>query len=371
MKDFEASYSRSSTLSDRRPSDVIDNPIPQDAGKVNGWKDIPLRSRLWRRDSLVPLGIFSDFSDIFTSSVYFGEHSSSPYREQDVEGETLITQFVRRSTALKLRKAQRLLPEDHFLLVFDAYRSKTVQGSLYDTYLKELRNLNPDMSETQLSEETQKYVSLPSSNKRAPAPHNTGGVVDVAIVKLDADAAKRVHHIDAVLGSMGKPGGDMAYTFEMERAALMRQAELLDFGTSFDDMSSEAALRAMEGEGGEVERSRRMLFNVMKEAGFSGYEHEWWHYNDIATQMGARAAGLTVATMGAATPSRANMRHEKMRRDHYMGTNIINDNLDGLLSRGDLPKHVALVAITQATHGGVIDTPRIPAAIRVAPSREG
>lgn len=352
-------------------SDELYRPIPLDAGKVDGWKEVQMKSYRWRRDPLVPLGLFSDYSDIFTSSVYYGEHSSSPYRSRVIKGETLMTQFVRQSTAERLRNAQSLLPQHHYLLVFDAYRSTTVQSSLYESFVTELRKQRPEMSEDQLSAEAQKYVSAPSRDKKVPAPHNTGGSVDVGIVRLDEASSKRVTQIDAVLHRIGRPGSDMVYGLEMERASLMRGARLLDFGTSFDEMATSAHLTALEGETGEATLNRRLLNNAMTAVGFSSYEYEWWHFNDIATQMGARALGLTVATMGGTRLSRKNQNHEKMRRQHYFGVNVINDHLDQLIGRDDLPKHVALVAITQASHGGIIEMPGVPSAIRISPDSKG
>src|SRR5262245_26687227 len=55
--------------------------IPLDAGQVQGWKDIPLRKDD-SLDPLIPLGPLSQEAEILmTSSLYFGEHSNSPYAE--------------------------------------------------------------------------------------------------------------------------------------------------------------------------------------------------------------------------------------------------------------------------------------------------
>ncbi len=53
--------------------------IPLTAGQVAGWKAIVLKAS-HHSDPLVPLGPLSpEAENIMTSSIYFGEHSNSPY----------------------------------------------------------------------------------------------------------------------------------------------------------------------------------------------------------------------------------------------------------------------------------------------------
>ena len=120
--------------------------IPLDAGQVPRWKDIPIREGS-RLDPLIPLGALSQEAGIITtSSIYFGEHSNSPYAEaaNKLEG-SLLTLFARQSVARRLLVAEQLLPAGHHLLVFDAYRPYQVQKSLYDFYKQKLGEKHPDM----------------------------------------------------------------------------------------------------------------------------------------------------------------------------------------------------------------------------------
>ncbi len=50
--------------------------IPE-LSSLNGWEDVALTEN---GDPLVPVGPFTDFPDLFTNSVYYGERADSPYQ---------------------------------------------------------------------------------------------------------------------------------------------------------------------------------------------------------------------------------------------------------------------------------------------------
>jgi D-alanyl-D-alanine dipeptidase len=276
--------------------------IPQDAGRVTGWKDIPIKENDYA-DPLVPLGPLStEAATVMTSAIYFGEHSNSPYAKSinKLEG-SLLTLFARQSVARRLLVAERLLPAGYHLIVFDAYRPYQVQKSLYDFYKRKLAEKYPDMDNNARASETQKYVSLPSTDPARPSPHNTGGAVDVAVVKLD-----RVYEEELPLS-----------------VTLRRHSKMLDFGTAFDHGGEKSALTYYESKiaAGEtltgIDRracdNRRLLFAVMTQAGFQPYFAEWWHFNAPESQMGAAAAGRGFATFGAVYLDESNRAHENRR----------------------------------------------------------
>ena len=155
--------------------------IPKGAGDTAGWREVVVDEN---NEPLVALGPRSNYPQIAVSSVYYGEHDSSPYGEgkSTLRG-ALLTMFVRQSVAERLVCAQDLLPAEMKLVVFDAYRTIEVQTSLYEHYISKLRQLFPNMSDEEASTETQKYVSLPSYDAAKPSPHNTGGSVDVALIR--------------------------------------------------------------------------------------------------------------------------------------------------------------------------------------------
>jgi D-alanyl-D-alanine dipeptidase len=240
--------------------------IPLHAGETDDWRNVPIEPC---DEPLIAIGRGSVYDDLVTSAVYAGEHLHSPYRDDNVIDAAHPVVYVRESVAERLRYAQSLLLEGLRLIVFDGYRSIAVQQALYDQFLSELRFLRPEWDETQLREETERYVSLPSTESSRPSPHSTGGAVDVAIILDNC---------------------------------------MIEFGTPFDHGSERSALSYFEHDGHITSQAdehardnRRLLYNIMHEAGFEGFEHEWWHYNAPETQMGVRAAGSGVAAFADAT----------------------------------------------------------------------
>lgn len=306
-------------------SGLKDRPVPLETPSVLGWKEVPIKEN---GEPLVALGPFSDNDEIFTDSIYFGERSNSPYTTTTPEG-SLITMFVRRDVAEQLKKAQRILPQGMYLVVFDSFRTIEVQQALFDKYFRELQDQNPDWSNDQLLTETQKYVSLPSTDPIKPSPHNTGGSVDLAIFQLPKEIDDRVKQINQKIAEHGGNWQEI-YKLEMQKIALIRNnAQLLNFGTPFDWGGEEAAisffekqatLRDLRPEEEEARDNRRILFNVMSSAGFEPYADEWWHYNVRKSQMGAKTVGLQQAEYGAVALSQDNLKHEKMRKDHRIGS---------------------------------------------------
>jgi len=305
-------------------NDVPYPAIPLTAGQVPDWKTIPITGDN-QSDPLVPLGLLSQEAGVLTtSSLYFGEHTNSPYADDShrLEG-SLLTLFTRRSVARRLVTAEQLLPAGHHLLMFDAYRSYAVQASLLDFYKQKLAEKHPSMDDEALETETQKYVSLPSTDPTRPSPHNTGGAVDAAVVRLDQAHEAELLRLRDRLANSKLDFAERA-GLEMQLSAIMRHhAKMLDFGTAFDHGGEKSALAYYESKLAAGEslteadmqacRNRRLLFTVMTRAGFQPYFAEWWHYNAPESQMGAAAAGLDHATFGAAHLEAGNRAHETTR----------------------------------------------------------
>lgn len=300
------------------------SPIPLNAGQIQGWKDIPI-SEIGRSDPLVPLGPLSQEAGIVTtSSIYFGEHGNSPYAKgvNKLEG-SLLTLFARRSTAHRLLLAEQHLPAGHHLLLFDSYRPYQVQKSLHDFYMQKLSEKHPNMDNKTLATETQKYVSLPSTDPSRPSPHSTGGVVDVAIVKLNQIHEEKLHRIRSQLAEYNLDFSKRV-GLEIQLSAIMRRhSKMLNFGTAFDHGGEKSALTYYEAKLAAGKpltddemlacSNRRLLFAVMSQAGFQPYFAEWWHFDAPETQWGAAAAGIDYATFGAAELDENNVAHEAKR----------------------------------------------------------
>lgn len=259
-------------------------PIPTPLPDPDGWRQVPI---VPRDEPLVATGPGSEFADLYTSGLYWGEHTNSPYAVGELDG-ALLTCFVRRGVALALREAQRVLPPHLGLVLFDGYRPVALQGALFTFYADELAKRHPDWSRAAVEEATQAYVSCPSADPAAPSPHLTGGAIDLAIYTVP-----------------GWDGPDRP-----EARIIQRDARLLEYGTAFDHGGPTAALGYFEDLGAtrvltpeeELARdNRRLLYWLLQHVGLDPIPSEWWHYHDRRTQMGVRTAHGGVATLGVAT----------------------------------------------------------------------
>lgn len=291
-------------------------------GSVEGWKTLPIHEC---GEPLVPLGSFSEHPMIATDSIYVGERNSSPYPTMKLDG-ALFTVFVREGVAKRLKHAASLLPPRHMLLVWDAYRPQAVQQALFDSYVDKLVGDGVPLKQAQ--QDAQQFVSIPSDDQTRPPSHNTGGAVDLTIIHFLAEDWERMEYLKQVVMQAETPENwQEIYHAEMERLQLIRtQSMPLPMGTVFDAVQDETLTLYFEnagdanlsGEAAVARDNRRLLWNVMAEAGFSNYPEEWWHF-DFGNQFDATRTGRK-AIYAAAVFSQENQDWETMRRGHYEGS---------------------------------------------------
>lgn len=311
---------------------LFNQEIPIPIESVAGWKGIHVQEC---GEGLVSVGPFSPyFSDCDTSAVYFGERGqgeSVNFVGHPIDRSvSLLTHYVREGVLVRLRIAQSLLPLGCYFKLFDTYRPLDVQQALFDAQYEKLSKEHPEWPEKKLDEETQKYVSLSSPNPALgtihPSPHSTGGVVDLTIIRLSEEGQRLLQdlntrkldrrlrypisdteladyesvvswiHTEAKRKKWARVLRDTVlenwlaqYRYFKEKAEIFHtHSQELDMGTSFDYFGSEAGIRYFEDlnkerslndREKEILRNRRLLYHVMKEAGFANYPEEWWHFS--------------------------------------------------------------------------------------------
>lgn len=139
----------------------------------------------------------------------------------------------------KLREAKKLLPAGWNFKIWDGYRTLKVQKLLYDDYYKRLKAKNPSFEHEKICQMVEIFVSPPSHNTLFPAPHNTGGAVDLTVV--DGDGVE------------------------------------LDMGTPFDEFTERSFTNHFKY--GTIFENRMMFKKIMEAVGFANYFEEWWHYS--------------------------------------------------------------------------------------------
>lgn len=224
--------------------------ITKYAEKLEGWQNIKIEEN---GDQLVSLKDISE--KIIVKPQYYVQGIAGA--ENDCK--------VRNSIANKLIKIANKLPEGFKLLVWDSFRTVETQKALFDSYYNEFKK-NTDLTGDELLEYTKKFVSLPSTNKSKPSPHNTGAAIDLTICDDNENP--------------------------------------IDLGTYFDDFRKEAYTRYYEEklENGEsltkeeekILLNRRILCNLFEEEGFVNYPYEIWH-KSLGDQMACKLLGMDKA----------------------------------------------------------------------------
>ena len=166
--------------------------------------------------------------------------------------------YGRYAVLSRLLIAMSHLPSTYGFIIWDIYRPRSVQATLFNWMKKEIQKKHPSLNEQEIQEETKKYMSAPSAigDQYCP-PHLSGGAVDLTLYDL----------------STGKE---------------------LDMGTPFDDCTERAhrdyfnlILESSDEEKRILER-RKVLRDAMENAGFTSYQYEWWHF-DIGNIFWSRA----------------------------------------------------------------------------------
>lgn len=144
--------------------------------------------------------------------------------------------YLQKDVAMKLVKAQEQLRKQYpyySLLVFDGARPVSIQQYMWDSV-----KLSPG--------DRQKYLSNPENKSL----HNYGAAVDLTIVD---DNGREL--------DMGTP-----YDYFGEMAHPRKESEYFEAGLLTENQIA----------------NRELLRSVMRTAGFSGIETEWWHFNSTS-----------------------------------------------------------------------------------------
>lgn len=154
--------------------------------------------------------------------------------------------LIRKEALERLLIACTYLPQGLSFRIWDIYRTWSLQNELYYAYKPDiikqfnLENLSLEEQKKIISN----YVSIPNKDEILPPLHTTGGSIDLTIMNLVT----------------GKE---------------------LDFGTKFDAFSDLTNTVSYEKEDSNeiVRDNRRLLYNIMIQAGFTNLPSEWWHYD--------------------------------------------------------------------------------------------
>ncbi len=243
-----------------------ERPIPLQDDVRARWKNYrayPIdKSHALHGESLVAL---SDHG-IAGENFYYATRNP-PYWQR--AGGAIPDLVARRSLAEKLARVNaRIAPLGLALHVFDSWRPTAVQAYFHDVWMpRELTRKDPTLTGERLRAEVERYWAAPTDKADAPAPHATGGAVDLTLRWAD---------------------GEMPW-----------------MGSIFDDVTAAAHRDRLEKITGELSYSdeearanRRLLHWLMIGEGFMGHPDEWWHFS-WGDQAWAKLTGAPAAYYGA------------------------------------------------------------------------
>lgn len=180
--------------------------------------------------------------------------------------------LLRKGVAERLAMINEHLRAQGFALhLHDGWRPVEVQRYFHDVWLPaRLRERRPDLSGQALLDEVERYWAAPTIDASSPAPHATGGAVDLTLTFADGEPLW--------MGSLFDDASPLAH---------LDRFETDDEGDSFSDEEARA--------------NRRALFWTMTEAGFVAHPDEWWHYS-FGDQTWAKLTGAPAALYGLVAP---------------------------------------------------------------------
>jgi D-alanyl-D-alanine dipeptidase len=214
-------------------------------------------------------------------------NGQSFYARQDGLNAPYYRSFRSASNRLWLRKsvAERLATVNKGLqaynvevLVLDGYRSIALQEELWHHFMEQAVKVLSDPTPEACVEFARTYCADPREfderDSKTWTNHITGGAVDLTLINLSTK-----HEL--FFGGIFDDASELSHTKHFENHT--------------DTVKESSYLEAM--------RNRRLLYWSMKEAGFSNYPYEWWHY-DYGNQLWLKHAqkGEGAAFYGPASP---------------------------------------------------------------------
>jgi zinc D-Ala-D-Ala dipeptidase len=241
---------------------------PQDAART-ARKDCRVRIPIRRDNHLFGEKMVEARDAGLKGENFYASDRNPPYWSK-VEGATERL-LLRQSVAEKLARVNERAGEAGLeLFLFDAWRPRAVQAYFHDVWMpRELKIRHPHLSGAALSEEVERYWAAPSADENSPAPHATGGAVDLTLKWKDGEALW--------MGSLFDDVTAMANRDRFENLAADN--------FSFSDEEARA--------------NRRLLHWLMTDEGFAGHPDEWWHFS-WGDQMWAALTGAPHAHYGEA-----------------------------------------------------------------------
>ncbi len=209
------------------------------------WETIHAVPILPKTEPLVPLSLCPE--KILVRSAYFEAKIAGSFPEC----------YAREEVQTKLMQAAKLLPAGLRLVILDGWRGTELQTALFRQCYQYYQRKNHGADDATLTDLARQFVALPSTDPNAPSPHLTGGAIDLSITNREGSPL--------FFGAAFDHAGEISHTRYFEKQQTVRKLTKKEL---------------------DARDNRRLLYQIMTEAGFVNYHREWWHF-EFGTQQWA------------------------------------------------------------------------------------
>ena len=159
----------------------------------------------------------------------------------DKERRSEKTAYVRKTVALMLNRAKKLLPRGMTFIIRDAWRPAAIQEKIMKDFVAMFRRKHSSWSLIRARREAEKYVAASKGPKASG--HMTGGAIDIRLLKN------------------GKRVPMRSWKLTYQENAEPYQPKLPKY----------------------LQANREIMFNALRSVGFSQCRNEFWHwsYGDV------------------------------------------------------------------------------------------
>jgi len=173
----------------------------------------------------------------------------------DSERRNEKTAYVRKTVALMLKRAKKLLPRGMTFIIRDAWRPAAVQENIMRGFVAIFQRKHPSWTAARAQREAKKFVAAAKGPKASG--HMTGGAIDVRLLKN------------------GKRVPMRSWKLSYQENAQPYQPKLPK----------------------HIQTNRQIMFDALKSVGFSQCNNEFWHWSYGDVQW-AQRTGRKVARYG-------------------------------------------------------------------------
>lgn len=183
--------------------------------------------------------------------------------------------LLRKKVALRLCKVADNLPENLYIKIYSAYRSRIKLYEIWKVELEKMERENPNLGRAELLLRLKHKVTSPNANM---GNHDTGAAIDLAL--CDANGNE------------------------------------LDFGTKYHDRNAHLVTLTKE-----QKNNQKYIQKVMKSQDFVQQPGQWWHYSYGDRYWAAYKGKRSGAFYGPAEKEFENMGYEAVIKKQYSSLN--------------------------------------------------